>query len=235
MRTLSCLRSSLSTATTRDRVGTYWLYLSTTGSAGTTSNGSAARARCCSGAGRTTVSQLWPPIADDDSADPVEREISRRNNAIEKIVVSDTLRPEETAPPWTETTRILARAAALQEVAELKHGSGGDILVFGSATMWNELLQAGLVDELHVMVGPALLGSGTPAYVAPKRMPLQLIDARVLDDSQLVLVRYDARACAQGLSPPADVSTPSRGDIGTLAPASGGSAGRGSTSGAEWR
>ena len=48
----------------------------------------------------------WPPIADDDSADPVEREISRRNNAIEKIVVSDTLRPEETAP-WTETTRIL--------------------------------------------------------------------------------------------------------------------------------
>jgi dihydrofolate reductase len=132
----------------------------------------------------------WPPIAD-------EREISRRNNAIEKIVVSDTLRPEQTAP-WTETTRILARPAALQEVAELKRGTGGDILVFGSATMWNELLQAGLVDELHVMVGPALLGSGTPVYVAPERMPLQLIDARVLDDSQLVLVRYDARAGAQG-------------------------------------
>jgi dihydrofolate reductase len=139
----------------------------------------------------------WPPIADDDSADPVEREISRRNNAIEKIVVSDTLRPKETAP-WTETTRILPRAAALQEVAELKHGSGGDILVFGSATMWNELLQAALVDELHVMVGPALLGTGTPVYVGPERMPLQLIDARVLDDSQLVLVRYDARAGAQG-------------------------------------
>ena len=93
---------------------------------------------------------------------------------------------------------ILPRPAALQEVAELKRGSGGDILVFGSATMWNELLQAGLIDELHVMVGPALLGRGTPVYVGPKRMPLQLIDARALDDSQLVLVRYRARAGAQG-------------------------------------
>jgi dihydrofolate reductase len=148
--------------------------------------------------GRTTYDgfrDYWPRIADDDSAPPVEREISQRNNAIEKVVISDTLTPEQTAP-WTETTRIVPRAAALEEVAKLKSGSGGDILVFGSRTMWNQLLVAGLVDELHVMVGPALLGGGTPVYGGSTRVPLQLIEARVLADSQLILARYDASAGA---------------------------------------
>ena len=36
----------------------------------------------------------WPTIADDPDAEPVEREISRLNNAIERIVVSDSL-PEK--------------------------------------------------------------------------------------------------------------------------------------------
>jgi hypothetical protein len=38
----------------------------------------------------------WPPVVDDDTQDPVEREISRRNNAIDKVVVSDTLTPGQT-------------------------------------------------------------------------------------------------------------------------------------------
>ena len=57
--------------------------------------------------------------------------------------------------------------------------------------MWNPLLEAGLVDELHVLVGPALLGSGTKLYTRA-RTPLRLLESRVLPDSQLVLLRYDA-------------------------------------------
>ena len=144
--------------------------------------------------GRTSYEgfrDYWPRVADDDAAPPVEREISRRNNAIEKVVVSDTLTAAQTAP-WTQTTRIVRRDEVLEEVAELKGGSGGDILVFGSRTMWNGLLLAGLVDELHVMVGPALLGGGTPVYGGPSRVPLRLLESRVLEGSQLVLARYDA-------------------------------------------
>ena len=44
-------------------------------------------------------------------ARPVQREISRRDNEIDKVVVSDTLTAEETEP-WRETTRILSRAKA---------------------------------------------------------------------------------------------------------------------------
>jgi dihydrofolate reductase len=53
------------------------------------------------------------------------------------------------------------RADAPAAVATLKEGSGGDILMFGSQTLWNGLLAAGLVDELHLMVGAAVLGGGT--------------------------------------------------------------------------
>ena len=134
----------------------------------------------------------WPAVADDEDAPPVERAISRRNNAIEKVVISDTLTPDQTAP-WTATTRIVGRAGAVEEVTQLKRGGGGDILVFGSRTRWNALVLAGLVDELHVMVGPALLGSGTPVYAGPSPVTLRLLEARVLEGSQLVLHRYDAR------------------------------------------
>ena len=68
--------------------------------------------------------------------------------------------------------------------------------MFGSATTWNPLLEAGLVDELIVLVGPALLGDGSKIYSGP-RGGLRLIGARVLPDSELVELRYDATPAPQ--------------------------------------
>jgi dihydrofolate reductase len=143
--------------------------------------------------GRTSYTGFkgyWPPVADDPEARPVEREISRRNNQIEKVVVSDSLTPEETEP-WRETTRILGRAEAHAGVAELKQGEGGEILMFGSRTLWNDLLAAGLIDELHLMVGPVVLGDGVPAFVEKPEASLRLLDApRTWEGSENVLLRY---------------------------------------------
>jgi dihydrofolate reductase len=142
-------------------------------------------------------SQYWSRVVDDPSEPELEREIGRRNREMQKVVVSDTLRLDPDAP-WARTTRVVSRAEAASEVAALRRGDGGDILAFGGATMWNPLLEAGLVDELHVLVGPALLGDGTKLY-AGARASLRLLEARVLPDSQLVLLRYDAtRGAAEG-------------------------------------
>jgi DNA-directed RNA polymerase specialized sigma24 family protein len=46
---------------------------------------------------------FWPPQADDPAARPVLREIGRRLNAIERLVVSDTLIADDT-DPWRSTT-----------------------------------------------------------------------------------------------------------------------------------
>jgi riboflavin biosynthesis pyrimidine reductase len=55
--------------------------------------------------------------------------------------------------------------------------------------MWNGLLAKGLVDELHLMVGPAALGGGTPIFGQP--MSGRLIEARRFDGSENVLLRYE--------------------------------------------
>lgn len=133
----------------------------------------------------------WSRVVDDESEPPIEREIGRLNAALPKVVVSDTVEVDP-AWPWASTTRVVRVADLPAELAAMKHGDGGDILTFGSATTWNPLLEAGLVDELHLLIGPALLGSGTPLFRGSPRVPLRLLESRTLPDSQLVRLRYDA-------------------------------------------
>ncbi|MBA2714216.1 MAG: dihydrofolate reductase family protein [Rubrobacteraceae bacterium] len=134
---------------------------------------------------------FWPSVADDPNARPLQREISRLDNAIDKVVVSDSLTAEETAP-W-HNTRIISRADAHEQIAELKRQAGEDILVFGSRTLWSDLLVHDLVDELHLMIGPVLVGAGTPVFDGKPPVSLRLIDTRTWDDSGNILVQYEVR------------------------------------------
>jgi len=78
-------------------------------------------------------------------------------------------------------------------IAELKRQTGKDILMFGSHILWNDLLAHDLVDELHLMIGPVILGAGTPLFEGQSAVSLRLIDMRKWDDSENVLIRYEVR------------------------------------------
>jgi dihydrofolate reductase len=132
----------------------------------------------------------WPSVVDDPTANPTNREISRLENAIAKVVVSDSLTPEQTGP-WERTTRIVRRAEAHAQIAELKERPGKEIVVFGSHLLWNDLLAHGLVDELHLMIGSVALGGGTPAFVGRPPVSLRLLDTRTWAGQENVLVRYE--------------------------------------------
>jgi dihydrofolate reductase len=116
---------------------------------------------------------------------PVSQEIARLNDKVAKVVVSDQLGPDDLGA-WRDTTRVVSRADAHAVVAALR----GETLVFGSRTLWNDLLAAGLVDELHLMVGPVVLGEGVRAFDRP--VPgLRLAETRRFDGSDNVLLRYE--------------------------------------------
>jgi riboflavin biosynthesis pyrimidine reductase len=57
--------------------------------------------------------------------------------------------------------------------------------------MWNGLLQQGLVDEVHLMVGPSALGGGTPIFT--NAAALVLLDVHRFAGSDNVLLRYGGR------------------------------------------
>lgn len=142
--------------------------------------------------GATTYREFlgyWPPIAEDPAQPEVERAISRRHHELEHLVVSNSLTADETGP-WREKTKIVRRDEAREAIARAKEGEGGTLLVFGSMTTWNDLLAAGLVDELHIMVGAGVLIDGVPAFSVLPPGPMLLTGARRLGDSNISLLTY---------------------------------------------
>lgn len=138
-------------------------------------------------------SSYWPGIADapadpdNPALDEVNREISRVFNALPKAVVSDSC-VLSADNPWYDSTTVVKRGEVADWLrAERRRGSG-DIVTFGSRTMWNGLLAKGLVDELHLMVGPKALGGGTPIFAAPAE--LRLLETRRFDGSDNVVLLY---------------------------------------------
>ena len=139
------------------------------------------------------LNSYWPPVKDhppvpagDPGArryDEVNRGISRRYDQVDVVVVSDRLQIEPGAP-WANRTRVIGR----DEVARFKDSGDHECVVFGSRTMWNGLLAAGLVDELHLLVGATALGSGVPLFPAPTRLSLH--QTRTFPGSDNVLLRY---------------------------------------------
>jgi dihydrofolate reductase len=71
-------------------------------------------------------------------------------NGVEKFVATSTT-PRQT---WANTTVINDSLPGF--VTELKRQSGGDIGVHGSIALTQSLLEGGLVDELRLVIAPAL-------------------------------------------------------------------------------
>jgi dihydrofolate reductase len=116
--------------------------------------------------GRVTYdgfSAAWPERGGD---------FADKMNGMRKVVASTTLED----PEWNNTTVIRDVAG---EVAALKEEDGGPILVAGSRTLVQSLMEHDLVDEYCLLIFPVVLGSGARLFPeSEEKRPLELVDSR---------------------------------------------------------
>jgi dihydrofolate reductase len=73
-------------------------------------------------------------------------------------------------------------------VTALKQGPGGDIAMSGSPSIVRQLLEAELLDELHLLVHPIAVRTGEHLFDAGQSIPLNLLSAETFSTGVLHLV-----------------------------------------------
>jgi len=118
-----------------------------------------------------------------------EGEFADKFNTMPKYVVSSTLDD----PEWNNTTVL--EGDAVEAAAKLKQGTDGIVQVPGSLLLVQALIEADLVDELHLMVFPVILGTGRRLFgETSDKTDWRLVESRpVGPDGVLVLIYERAR------------------------------------------
>jgi dihydrofolate reductase len=127
--------------------------------------------------GRRTYDEFagyWPNA---DATDPMTKQM----NDTPKYVVSNTL----TRADWANST-VLGGEDVYDQLRALK--AERNLGTTGSATLVRSLLEQGLVDELHLLVHPVVLGAGQRVFDGSAKVPLKLISSTTFSTGVLHLV-----------------------------------------------
>ena len=102
-------------------------------------------------------------------------------NATRKHVFSSTPLPRT----WENSVQVSTPAA--EYVADLKQQAGGDIGIHGSIELASSLLKARLVDELRLVVAPAVAGHGRRLFGDDELQKLESVDVDRSPSGSLLL------------------------------------------------
>ena len=104
-------------------------------------------------------------------------------NEMPKYVVSSTLKD----PDWSNSTVLDGDPA--EQVPKIKNEVDGDIIVHGSASLVQDLIENDLVDELRLMVFPVVLGSGKRLFgETTDKKRLELSDVKTVGDGVAIMI-----------------------------------------------
>lgn len=122
--------------------------------------------------------QAWPERAGaDDFAD--------RINALPKYVPSTTLQSAE----WNAT---ILNGDVPAQIARLKQQPGMNILKYGGGPLLYTLIQHNLLDELHVLLYPIVVGDGARLFPYGSEARLKLVETRPFSSGVVALIYQPA-------------------------------------------
>jgi dihydrofolate reductase len=100
-----------------------------------------------------------------------------------KHIVSSTLDTLE----WANSTLVTGDLA--EEIAKLKEQPDSNIQIPGSPTLVRSLLRDGLLDELHLLVHPLVVGAGKRLFDGETgKVPLKLLSSKTFGTGVVYLV-----------------------------------------------
>jgi dihydrofolate reductase len=121
-----------------------------------------------------------------------EGEFADKFNSMPKYVVSSTLDD----PVWNNSTVL--KGDVVDEVTKLKQEQDGDIYVHGSRQLAQALIENDLVDELHLMVFPVVLGTGKRLFgETSDKKTLRLTDSKTVGEGIAILTYEPASKGAE--------------------------------------
>ncbi|MEO8610343.1 MAG: dihydrofolate reductase family protein [Chloroflexota bacterium] len=103
-------------------------------------------------------------------------------NGVRKYVVSTTLDKAE----WNNSTLI--QNNVVDAITKLKQQDGNDIIVHGSATLIQTLMQHDLVDSYRLLVYPVIVGTGKRLFTEGTAATLKLVEARPLGGGVVAMI-----------------------------------------------
>lgn len=111
-----------------------------------------------------------------------EGEFADKFNAMPKYLVSSTI----TDPEWNNTTRL--EGNVVEAVRKLREEVDGIIQVPGSRQLVQDLVENDLVDELHLMIFPVVLGTGKRVFGETSgKKTMRLVDSKTVGEGIVVL------------------------------------------------
>ena len=140
--------------------------------------------------GRATYDGFAATWPDRDESDPTTG--AAYFNNVKKYVASTTL----TDPSWNNTEVLTGDL--VEAVTTLKATEGGDILQYGFGSVTAQLIDAGLVDEVHLWICPVIEGGENITVTSALKdfkASFEVIDTKV-NASGLIIANYRPKAAA---------------------------------------
>ena len=103
-------------------------------------------------------------------------------NNVRKYVVSTTLDTVE----WNNS--VLIKDNIVEAITNLKQQDGKDIVVHGSATLVQTLMQHELVDRYRLLVYPVVVGEGKRLFNEGTTATLKLVESRSFSSGVVALI-----------------------------------------------
>lgn len=125
----------------------------------------------------------WPDVLKSQSATKSDTEFARAFDSINKIIFSRSLENAE-----DRNTRIVSTNLR-DEILKLKQEEGKNILV-GGISIPSQLIELGLVDEYHFVVGPIIAGEGRrllDGISLRDKLQLKLVESKTFKSGSMAL------------------------------------------------